>query len=127
MNKYLGHIRDILHVTSLVSSKSDKLVVLEAHKSDVLAQIFQDTYDKSRHYGVREFCVWEDDIPGINNIEHNYDIFHDMLDYISKNRIRGKHAKELIENTIGSFIPEDREVLANVVKGDLKIGINPTK
>ena len=101
---------------------SEKMSLMKENISDVVKQIFADTYDKSRMYYVKKF-----DMPttsGDLTIEDNYDAFHSVLEDLANRTITGNDAISLVENQIADYVEEDQPILASILDRNLKIGLS---
>lgn len=127
-------IREILEQIRNTAGSNDKRAILEANKSELLEQIFTDTYDNSRNYYVKKYNKDYSGSPDIDllagfidtpklTIDDDYNVFHDMLDTLNSRKITGNAAVNLVEDVISSFIDEDQPVLHAIMERNLKIGI----
>lgn len=127
-------IRDIIESIKNTAGSNAKREILEANKSELLEQIFTDTYDNSRNYYVKKYNKDYSGSPDIDllagfidtpklTIDDNYNVFHDMLDTLNSRKITGNAAVNRVEDVISSFIDEDQPVLHAIMERNLKIGI----
>lgn len=119
-------IREILEQIRNTAGSNDKRAILEANKSELLEQIFTDTYDNSRNYYVKKYNKnWGENYlyGNVLTIDENYDVFHDMLEVLNSRETTGNNAIALVEETIARFIEEDQPVLHSIMERNLKIGI----
>lgn len=127
-------IREILEQIRNTAGSNDKRAILEANKSELLEQIFTDTYDNSRNYYVKKYNKDYSGSPDIDllagfidtpklTIDEDYNVFHDMLDTLNSRKITGNAAINRVEDVISSFIDEDQPVLHAIMERNLKIGI----
>ena len=127
-------IRDIIESIRNTAGSNDKRAILEANKSELLEQIFTDTYDNSRNYYVKKYNKDYSGSPDIDllagfidtpklTIDNDYNVFHDMLDTLNSRKITGNAAVNRVEDVISSFIDEDQSVLHAIIERNLKIGI----
>lgn len=127
-------IREILEQIRNTAGSNDKRAILEANKSELLEQIFTDTYDNSRNYYVKKYNKDYSGSPDIDllagfivtpklTIDEDYNVFHDMLDTLNSRKITGNAAVNRVEDVISSFIDEDQPVLHAIMERNLKIGI----
>lgn len=127
-------IREILEQIRNTAGSNDKRAILEANKSELLEQIFTDTYDNSRNYYVKKYNKDYSGSPDIDllagfidtpklTIDDNYNVFHDMLDTLNSRKVTGNAAVNRVEDVISSFIDEDQPVLHAIMERNLKIGI----
>lgn len=127
-------IREILEQIRNTAGSNDKRAILEANKSELLEQIFTDTYDNSRNYYVKKYNKDYSGSPDIDllagfidtpklTIDDDYSVFHDMLDTLNSRKITGNAAVNRVEDVISSFIDEDQPVLHAIMERNLKIGI----
>lgn len=127
-------IREILEQIRNTAGSNDKRAILEANKSELLEQIFTDTYDNSRNYYVKKYNKDYSGSPDIDllagfidtpklTIDNDYNVFHDMLDTLNSRKITGNAAVNRVEDVISSFIDEDQPVLHAIMERNLKIGI----
>lgn len=113
-------IREILMSIKETAGTLDKKQILKDNMSDLLKQIFDDTYNDKK-YHVKKFNVTSS---GTYCIEIHYKYFHTMLCDLAERRFTGKEAIELVEYTIGQFIEEEQWILKGVLDKNLKIGIS---
>lgn len=127
-------IREILEQIRNTAGSNDKRAILEANKSELLEQIFTDTYDNSRNYYVKKYNKDYSGSPDIDllagfidtpklTIDNDYNVFHDMLDTLNSRKITGNAAVNRVEDVISAFIDEDQPVLHAIMERNLKIGI----
>ncbi len=127
-------IREILEQIRNTAGSNDKRAILEANKSELLEQIFTDTYDNSRNYYVKKYNKDYSGSPDIDllagfidtpklTIDEDYNVFHDMLDTLNSRKITGNAAVNHVEDVISSFVDEDQPVLHAIMERNLKIGI----
>lgn len=127
-------IREILEQIRNTAGSNDKRAILEANKSELLEQIFTDTYDNSRNYYVKKYNKDYSGSPDIDllagfidtpklTIDEDYNVFHDMLDTLNSRKITGNAAVNRVEDVISSFVDEDQPVLHAIMERNLKIGI----
>lgn len=118
------NIRDLFSIIAATPGATDKKTLIQSHNSELLHQIFEDTYDESKKYYVKKFEMPHPDILGVNTIDENYTVFHDMLISLSKREVTGQAAIDWVEETIGSFVAEDRDILTRILDRNLKIGVS---
>ena len=127
-------IREILEQIRNTAGSNDKRAILEANKSELLEQIFTDTYDNSRNYYVKKYNKDYSGSPDIDllagfidtpklTIDNDYNVFHDMLNTLNGRMVTGNAAVNRVEDVISSFIDEDQPVLHAIMERNLKIGI----
>lgn len=127
-------IREILEQIRNTAGSNDKRAILEANKSELLEQIFTDTYDNSRNYYVKKYNKDYSGSPDIDllagfidtpklTIDDDYNVFHDMLDTLNSRKITGNAAVNRVEDVISSFVDDDQPVLHSIMERNLKIGI----
>ena len=115
-------VADLFNKISKTAGAVDKAALLKPEISNLIKQIYEDTYDNSRKYFVKKF-----DMPnkfGKKTIENDYSEFHDVLNILANREITGNDAIELVENKISEFIEKDAEILARILDRNLKIGIS---
>lgn len=115
-------VADLFNKISKTAGAVDKAALLKPEISNLIKQIYEDTYDNSRKYFVKKF-----DMPnkfGKKTIENDYSEFHDVLNILANRDITGNDAIELVENKISEFIEKDAEILARILDRNLKIGIS---
>lgn len=127
-------IREILEQIRNTAGSNDKRAILEANKSELLEQIFTDTYDNSRNYYVKKYNKDYSGSPDIDllagfidtpklTIDNDYCVFHSMLDTLNGRMVTGNAAVNRVEDVISSFIDDDQPVLHAIMERNLKIGI----
>ena len=90
--------------------------------SEVLKQIFIDTYDTSKKYYIKNFpnIVSTGDL----TIDNDYNIFHEILDRLAKREVTGNDAIDVLIKTLEQYSEKDIEILINIVQRNLKIGVS---
>src|SRR5574344_244439 len=108
---------------------SDKSVLLQQALQDskiapIIMQIYQDTYDSQRKYGVHKFQTQP--IYGNKTLENDYSYFHDLLDKLANRELTGNAAIDAVEAAIAQFVEEDKDILAAILHKKLTIGLSKT-
>lgn len=90
--------------------------------SEVLKQIFIDTYDTSKKYYIKNLpnIVSTGDL----TIDNDYNIFHGILDRLAKREVTGNDAIDVLIKTLEQYSEKDIEILINIVQRNLKIGVS---
>ena len=114
---------EILETLRSTAGTLDKKKLIQDNKSDLLTQIFQDTYDESRKYNVKKYEVI-DTVMSSAHIDESYSIFHDALNLLANRAITGDAAVEYIGKVVGSFAPEERWILDGILQRNLKVGVS---
>ena len=107
---------------SSTAGTAEKSALMNDNINDTIKQIYEDTYNKDRNYGVKKF-----EMPikgGCDTIDKNYNKFHDMLDKLNAREVTGNDAIALVEKTIGSFVKADQEILKAILQRKLTIGLS---
>ena len=115
-------IHELFAQITKTSGTADKAALLSANMSDVIKNIFNDTYDNSRKYFVKKF-----NMPtsfGKRTLETEYDRFHKLLECLAERQVTGNNAIELVEQMLATYTKEDAEILARVLDRNLKIGLS---
>lgn len=108
---------------------SDKSVLMQQALQDakiapIITQIYQDTYDSQRKYGVHKFQIQP--IYGNKTLENDYSDFHDLLDKLANRELTGNAAIDAVEAAIAQFVEEDKDILAAILHKKLTIGLSKT-
>lgn len=108
---------------------SDKSVLMQQALQDakiapIIMQIYQDTYDSQRKYGVHKFQIQP--IYGNKTLENDYSDFHDLLDKLANRELTGNAAIDAVEAAIAQFVEEDKDILAAILHKKLTIGLSKT-
>lgn len=108
---------------------SDKSVLMQQALQDakiapIITQIYQDTYDSQRKYGVHKFQTQP--IYGNKTLENDYSYFHDLLDKLANRELTGNAAIDAVEAAIAQFVKEDKDILAAILHKKLTIGLSKT-
>ena len=108
---------------------SDKSVLMQQALQDakiapIITQIYQDTYDSQRKYGVHKFQIQP--IYGNKTLENDYSYFHDLLDKLANRELTGNAAIDAVEAAIAQFVKEDKDILAAILHKKLTIGLSKT-
>ena len=96
----------------------------DANLAKVITMIYQDTYDSQRKYGVHKFQI----LPGSNHytLEHDYLIFHNLLNKLANRELTGNDAINAVETMISFFASTDKDILAAILNKKLTIGLSKT-
>ena len=116
-------IVEVLTTLKSTASTLDKKNIIKENKSDLLTQIFQDTYDESRKYNVKKYEVIESGFEPLS-IDNEYHIFHELLNALTERRYTGNEAVELVGRVMGQFNPEERWILDGILQRNLKVGVS---
>ena len=98
----------------------------DAHIAPVIKQIYQDTYDSSRKYGVHKFKIFDTKPMIRKRIELDYKDFHALLDKLANRELTGNDAVYAVGNTIGTFEHSDWPILTAILNKKLTIGLSKT-
>ena len=115
-------IRKLFSMISSTAGTAEKSAIMNDNLNDTIKQIYEDTYNKDRNYGVKKF-----EMPtkgGFDTIDKNYNKFHDMLDKLNAREVTGNDAIALVEKTIGGFVKADHEILKAILQRKLTIGLS---
>ena len=96
----------------------------DARIAPIITQIYQDTYDSQRKYGVHKFQILP--IYGNKTLENDYSYFHDLLDKLANRELTGNAAIDAVEVAIAQFVKEDKDILAAILHKKLTIGLSKT-
>jgi len=120
------NVVEVLEALRQTAGTLDKKQIIIDNKSDLLTQIFQDTYDESRKYNVKKYEVIEpeDHINPHFTIEEHYRIFHNILNALTNKEISGNEAIHSVGVTVGLFIPKERWILDGILQRNLKVGVS---
>ena len=115
-------IRKLFSKISSTAGTAEKSALMNDNINDTIKQIYEDTYNKDRNYGVKKF-----EMPtkgGWDTIDKNYKKFHNMLEKLNSREVTGNDAIALVEKTIGSFCIGDQEILKAILQRKLTIGLS---
>ena len=115
-------ITELFEVIKNESSTLGKKQLIKDNLSEVLKQIFIDTYDTSKKYYIKN-------IPNITTygeltIDEKYDVFHSTLMKLHYRDVTGNDAIDFLVNELSKYTKEDQEILINIVQRNLKIGVS---
>lgn len=99
---------------------NDKKNILKNNLSDLVKQIFTDTYS-DRNYYVKKYNITH---TGNKTIDDNYGEFAQLLNILSNRWKTGKLAIQAVEGLINQYTKEDQEILKGVLAKKLIIGIS---
>jgi DNA ligase-1 len=116
-------IVEVLTTLKSTASTLDKKNIIKENKSDLLTQIFQDTYDESRKYNVKKYEVIESGFEPLS-IDNEYHIFHELLNALTERKYTGNEAVELVGRVMGQFDPEECWILDGILQRNLKVGVS---
>lgn len=114
-------ITKVFETINSTGSNAEKMEILKANMNDTIKQIFEDTYDGKRNYGVKKFEINK---CGSKTLDKHYTMFHNLLDVLNKRELTGNAAIEAVENMIERFADEDQNILINIMERKLTIGIS---
>ena len=104
------------------SSTLGKKQLIKDNLSNVLKQIFIDTYDKNKKYYIKN--IPELTTYGDLTIDDEYDTFHSTLMKLHYRDVTGNDAIEFLTKTLEHYTKDDQEILVNIVQRNLKIGVS---
>ena len=115
-------ITELFEAIKNESSTTGKKQLIEDNLSQVLKQIFIDTYDTGKKYYIKN-------LPDITTyggltIDEEYDTFHSTLMKLHHKDVTGNESVNLLTKTLERYTKEDQEILINIVQRNLKIGIS---
>ena len=115
---------EVLEALRQTAGTLDKKKIIQDNKSDLLTQIFQDTYDESRKYNVKKYEVIESNCMLMFTIDEFYNVFRELLDQLASRRVTGNAAVEAVGIIMGMFVPEERWILDGILQRNLKVGVS---
>ena len=115
-------ITELFEAIKNESSTLGKKQLIKDNLSEVLKQIFIDTYDTSKKYYIKN--IPELAVHGELTIDEEYDTFHSTLMKLHYRDVTGNDAIEFLVKTLEHYTKEDQEVLINIVQRNLKIGVS---
>lgn len=104
------------------SSTLGKKQLIKDNLSNVLKQIFIDTYDKNKKYYIKN--IPELTKYGDLTIDDEYDTFHSTLMKLHYRDVTGNDAVEFLTKTLEHYTKDDQEILINIVQRNLKVGVS---
>ena len=104
------------------SSTLGKKQLIKDNLSNVLKQIFIDTYDKNKKYYIKN--IPELTTYGDLTIDDEYDTFHSTLMKLHYRDVTGNDAVMFLTKTLEHYAKDDQEILINIVQRNLKIGVS---
>lgn len=109
---------------SKTTGRNEKLAILnQYHKtSPLLPDVLERAYNPRYVYKVRQFEKRE--LEQRHTIEGLWSHINDLLDKLHRGVLTGDIAREACSTIYGKLTPEDAEVFENILKGDLRCGIN---
>jgi DNA ligase-1 len=99
---------------------TDKLSILKDNMSDLVKEIFEDTYGSQKYY-VKKFDVKES---GSLSIDENYIIFKALLNDLRYRKTSGNKAIAEVQTILAMFNEDDQKVLKAILDRNLKIGLS---
>src|SRR5574344_1114167 len=121
-------ISELFSQIEKTAGTSDKMVLMQnamnTSLKDTLIQIYEDTYDSHRKYGVHKFQILS--FEGSKTLENDYSYFHDLLDKLANRELTGNAAIDAVEAAIAQFVKEDKDILAAILHKKLTIGLSKT-
>ena len=104
------------------SSTLGKKQLIKDNLSNVLKQIFIDTYDKNKKYYIKN--IPELTKYGDLTIDDEYDTFHSTLMKLHYRDVTGNDAIKFLTKTLEHYTKDDQEILINIVQRNLKVGVS---
>ena len=104
------------------SSTLGKKQLIKDNLSEVLKQIFIDTYDTNKKYYIKNLPTIT--TYGNQTIDEHYESFHFALNALAVRSITGNDAIEFLVNELSRYTKEDQEILINIVQRNLKVGVS---
>ena len=104
------------------SSTLGKKQLIKDNLSNVLKQIFIDTYDKNKKYYIKN--IPELTKYGDLTIDDEYDTFHSTLMKLHYRDVTGNDAIEFLTKTLEHYAKDDQEILVNIIQRNLKVGVS---
>jgi len=117
-----------IETTAGITGKSVLMLqaLQDAKLAPIITQIYQDTYDSQRKYGVHKFEIVDTKPTICKNIESDYKDFHDLLDKLANRELTGNDAVYAVGNMIGTFEQSDWPILTAILNKKLTIGLSKT-
>lgn len=115
------NIVNIFYNISKVSSKKDKLKILNDNLSQTIKDILYDTYNDNLNFHIKSYNISS---AGDYTIEQHYKEFHDLLIELSQNNISGNAARDAVDKCISKFEVPAQMILARILNRNLKIGLS---
>ncbi|MCZ0950809.1 hypothetical protein N7T98_25865, partial [Pseudomonas syringae pv. tomato] len=79
----------------------------DAKLAPIITQIYQDTYNTQRKYGVHKFKIFDTKPMIRKRIELDYKDFHALLDKLANRELTGNDAVYAVGSMIGTFEHSD--------------------
>lgn len=118
----MANIVQIIENLSSTSGRNDKIEILKSEGSDLLKSVLDRTYNPRYVYKVRNFdCRFLERNKTIEQLWKHIDV---LLDSLHHGKISGDVAREACSSMWGMLTPEDASIFWNMLKGDLRCGIN---
>lgn len=114
-------INEIFATIGSTSGNVEKSAIMAKNMNETIKQIYADTYDKQRNYGVKKFVVSS---VGKKTLDKNYAEFHEMLEQLNARVVTGNAAIAMVENTIGQYTADDQTILKSILERKLTIGLS---
>lgn len=118
------NVVEVLTTLKGTAGTLDKKNIIKENKSELLTQIFQDTYDESRKYNVKKYTIHECPTGYFDSIEDGYPLFHAILNDLVEKKMTGNDAVHGVGLIVGTFKPEDRWVIEGILQRNLKVGVS---
>ena len=115
-----------IETTAGITNKSALMqqALQDAKIAPIITQIYQDTYDSQRKYGVHKFEIVDTKPMIRKSIESDYKDFHDLLDKLANRELTGNAAVYAVGNMIGTFEHSDWPILTAILNKKLTIGLS---
>lgn len=123
-------ISELFSQIEKTAGTSDKMVLMQNAMNtslrDTLIQIYEDTYDSHRKYGVHKFEIFDTKPMIRKRIELDYEDFHALLDKLANRELTGNDAVYAVGNMIGTYEHSDWPILTAILNKKLTIGLSKT-
>ena len=116
-------IHQLFKTIEITAGITDKLNIMQQNLNETIKQIYNDTYDGDRKYGVHKFNI---NGFGEKTIDEDYDKFHRLLDELAERKITGNNAINAVSNIISDFVTEDQKILMSILNKKMTIGLSKT-
>lgn len=115
-------IAEILSKIQSSPKQDDKKVIVLENNSDLLSQVFADTYTADKYNITVKNLVFGETC-GSKTIDENYGEFHALLQDLKERNITGNEALAKTQNTISEFTEESQNILKGVIDHNLCVGL----
>lgn len=117
---------DVLELLENTASSTDKVLLLQQHKSESLSELLDAALNKQRKFYIKKFEavaeITEEELKNPNNGRTHKD-FMEMLSLLESQEIRGSGAVQYVEWFFAACDPLEIKWYSRIIRKDLRIDL----